>query len=123
MTQTCPSGLLKLYGWEPFTEALDNCRRLALRLDQVLREDGRFDLPWEPRLSTVAFRLRGRSNETNERLLAGINASGRVLLSSTSLRRSGETQTWLRGCFMNHRSSDQTVDDALEVITMVANNV
>lgn len=109
---------LKLYGWEPFAAALDNNRRLALRLHKALTQDGRFELPWEPALSTVAFRLRGGSNETNRTLLDAINRSGRIFLSSTTLRLRDEPETtWLRACFLSHRSDDRTADDAIEVIT------
>jgi aromatic-L-amino-acid decarboxylase len=113
---------LKLYGWQPFTAALDECRRLALRLDAELRRNPRLELPWEPALSTVTFRLRDRSNETNDRFLDAINESGRVLLSSTSIQRPERpAKTWLRACILSHRTTDATIDDAIEVITTASN--
>lgn len=108
---------LKLYGWGPFREALEECRRLALRLDVALSDDVRFELPWRPALSTVTFRLRDADNAANERLLEAINATGMVFLSSTSLTRSDRpATTWLRACILSHRTTDSTIDDALKVI-------
>lgn len=112
---------LKMYGWPAFVVALDDCRRLAVQLDEALRQDARFELPWRPALSTVTFRLRDGSNETNEQLEAAVNESGAVFLSSTSLRRDGGPETtWLRACIMSHRTTDATVRKAIEVISAAA---
>jgi aromatic-L-amino-acid decarboxylase len=112
---------LKMYGWPAFAEALDRCRRLALQLDNALRQDPTFELRWRPALSTVIFRLRGRSNEDNARFEGAINETGAVFLSSTSLRSSGEANTiWLRACIMSHRTTDATIREAVKVITAAA---
>jgi aromatic-L-amino-acid decarboxylase len=115
---------LKLYGWPAFIAALDNCRRLALVLDEALRQDPRFELPWRPALSTVSFRLRDRSNEANSQLEAAINDSGAVFLSSTALRVDDEPElTWLRACILSHRTTDATVRQAVEVIFAAADGI
>ena len=108
---------LKLYGWSSFVEALDDCLRLAQRLDSGLRDDARFELPWHLALSTVTFRLRGRSDDVNAKLEASINESGSVFVSSTSISRRGESpELWLRACIMSHRTTDATIDEALRII-------
>lgn len=100
---------LKLYGWEPFAQALDLNRSLAVRLHQRLREDSRFEVPWTPDLSTVAFRLRDRGDADTLGLMNAINERGRVLLSSTTIGR----RAYIRACFLSHRSSEGTLNDLL----------
>ena len=98
---------LKLYGWEPFAEALSLNRSLAVRLHRRLSEDSRFEVPWTPDLSTVAFRLRDRSDADTLELMRGINDRGHVYLSPTTIAE----KTYVRACFLNHRSSEATLVD------------
>lgn len=100
---------LKLYGWAPFAEALDLNRSLAVRLHRRLSEDPRFEVPWTPDLSTVAFRLRDRGDAETVALMDAINDRGRVYLSSTAIAG----KTYIRACFLSHRSSEATLDQLL----------
>jgi aromatic-L-amino-acid/L-tryptophan decarboxylase len=111
---------LRLHGWGAFAAALEENLRLANRLDEGLRGDVRLELPWRPALSTVTFRLRDATNVDNARFLENINATGKVLLSSTTVKVKEIPTTFLRACFMSPRTTDATVDDALRVIIEAA---
>jgi len=104
---------LKLYGWEPFRQALELNRQLAVDLHRALVADDRYEAPWAPQLSTVVFRDAG-GDEATERLLEGVNADGRVLLSSTRMR----DRLWLRACFLSHRTDRATLEDLLDALGM-----
>lgn len=109
---------LKLYGWEPFAEALGTNLRLARRLYDALRTDQRFETPWEPDLSTAVFRLAG-GNDRNLAMLEGINRQGKVFMSSTTIA----DKTFIRACFLNHRCTDQTADDAIDSVLAAAGEI
>jgi aromatic-L-amino-acid decarboxylase len=61
----------------------------------------------------VTFRLREGGDEANEELLARINSSRRVFLSSTRIR-GGKA---LRFCVLAHRSHREHVDEAVDIVT------
>ncbi|MDZ7268145.1 MAG: aminotransferase class V-fold PLP-dependent enzyme [candidate division KSB1 bacterium] len=110
---------LKLFGVQAFRENLAEKLRLARWLYQRLLETPGFECLVEPELSVVAFRYRPRRggiNEFNRRLLAHINGSGRLFLSSTLLR--GEFV--LRACVLSFRTHQAEVEEALEVIATAA---
>jgi len=110
---------VKLHGLQAFRAALDEKLDLARFFYEQLRDDDRFELPWEPALSVVPFRLRGAENETNHALLERINASRRVFLSSTTL--SGRFT--LRVCILSHRSHRDRVEECLEIVKRAASEL
>jgi aromatic-L-amino-acid decarboxylase len=63
----------------------------------------------------VAFRLRD-GDDANLRLLAGINADGRIFISSTRIAG----RVTLRLCILSHRTHRDHVDHALSVIHRAA---
>jgi aromatic-L-amino-acid decarboxylase len=105
---------IKLHGWGAFRAALDEKLDLARQLCEDLRRDRRFEVV-EPVLSVVAFRYRppsGDVDQFNRRLLGRINASRRVLLSSTVL----EGRFTIRACILCHRTHREIVEEAGHII-------
>jgi aromatic-L-amino-acid decarboxylase len=105
---------LHLHGVGVFRRTLDEKLDLAALAYRELSVDPRLELPWEPALSTVAFRLRGdeRADDDNQRLLERINATKRVHLSSTRV----DGQQFLRLCVISHRTHRPDIDEALAII-------
>ncbi len=106
---------LKLHGVGAFREALDEKLDLARLMYAALRDTPRFEVPWEPELSIVAFRYlpaSGDPDEFNRRLLERVNASKRVFMSSTTL---GGRFT-LRACILNHRTHRDRIEEAIDII-------
>ncbi|SEH01831.1 aromatic-L-amino-acid decarboxylase [Nonomuraea solani] len=105
---------IKLHGLAAFREALDEKLDLARVAHSALVDAG-FEVPWEPSLTTVAFRRvpgDGDADACNARLLRRVNAGGRVLLSSTMI---GGTYM-LRLCVVSHRTHLDRVEEAIEAI-------
>ncbi|GAB3434564.1 pyridoxal phosphate-dependent decarboxylase family protein [Actinophytocola sediminis] len=106
---------LHLHGVAAFRAALDEKLDLAAYAHDELHRMTGIHVPWRPELSTVNFRDVAGNTATN-RLLGRIHASGRALLSSTTVRG----QDLLRMCVLSHRSRAEHVEDALDVIRAAA---
>ncbi len=107
---------LHLHGVAAFRSALAEKLELARDAYQDLAADPALEVPWEPDLSTVAFRLRDRDDDACLAVLARINATGRVFLSST--RVGGRVM--LRLCILSHRTHRAHVAGALSIIHAAA---
>ena len=106
---------LKLHGLGAFRDALDEKLDLTRVLYEGLEETPGFELPWEPQLTVVPFRYRpqaGDGDMFNRRLLATINASKRVFLSSTMI----DGRFTIRACIVSHRTHRDRIDEALDII-------
>jgi aromatic-L-amino-acid decarboxylase len=82
------------------------------------------ELPWEPQLTVVPFRYRppagsGEADAVNARLLERINASGRVVMSSTTLRG----RFIIRACILSHRTHRDRVEEAIEIVRAAAGDL
>ncbi|MEW9556404.1 aspartate aminotransferase family protein [Nonomuraea sp. NPDC050783] len=102
---------LHLHGVRAFERELDEKLDLAAYLHRHLAADPRLEVPWQPDLTVVLFRLRG-TDEDNRRLLAEINASRRVYLSSTTI----DGRFFLRLCVLSFRTHADRVEEALAII-------
>ncbi len=110
---------LKLHGVSAFREALDEKLDLTDHLFAALQEMPNVEVPWSPQLTVVPFRLRGADEATNQRFLEAINASKRVLLSSTKVH--GEYI--LRACIVSHRTHRDRIDECIQIVGDVAAQV
>jgi aromatic-L-amino-acid decarboxylase len=103
---------LALHGVDAFRSALDEKLDLTTRIHRALSEDPNVELGWDPQLTVLAFRMRGGDEARSRELLAQINASKRVFLSSTLVR--GEY--WLRVCIVSHRTHADRIDECAAII-------
>jgi aromatic-L-amino-acid decarboxylase len=105
---------LHLHGVGAFRQALDEKLDLAAWAYRELKADPALELPWEPDLSIVPFRLRGdaSADDDNQRLLERIHATRRLYLSSTRI----DGRQLLRLCIISHRTHRPDVEDAVEII-------
>ncbi len=103
---------LKLHGVGAFREALDEKLDLTDHLHDAFRQIPQLEIPWEPQLTVVPFRLRDADEATNRRFLDMINASKRVFLSSTLVH--GEYV--LRVCIVSHRTHRDRIDECIDIV-------
>jgi len=103
---------LVLHGVGAFREALDEKLDLTGRIHAALVDDPNVEVGWDPELTVVAFRMRGGDEPTSKELLARVNASKRVFLSSTLIRGS----YWLRVCIVSHRTHADRIDECAAII-------
>jgi aromatic-L-amino-acid decarboxylase len=109
---------LHLHGVAAFRDALDEKLNLAAYAYRELAADVRLELPWEPDLSTVVFRLKEErdADQRNQQLLDRINATKRIHLSSTRI------DGWytVRLCVLSHRTHHEHVAEAVDIIRRAA---
>jgi aromatic-L-amino-acid decarboxylase len=107
---------LKLHGVAAFRDALDEKLDLTDRLHRALAADPNLEIGWDPQLTVVPFRLRGADEASNRALLARINESKRVFLSSTMIR----DEYWVRACIVSHRTHADRVDESAAIVREAA---
>ena len=105
-----------LHGVSAFRDALDEKLDLTAGLHAALSEVPSLEMGWRPQLTVVPFRLRDAGEDTNRELLARINASKRVFLSSTMIR----DEYWVRACIVSHRTHAGRVDECAAIVRAAA---
>ncbi len=103
---------LKLHGVSAFREALEEKLDLTRVLYDALCEIPQLEVPWEPELTIVPFRLRDGDDASNRRLLDTINASERVFLSSTVV----DGRFLIRACILSHRTHRDRIDECIAIV-------
>ncbi len=107
---------LQLHGVRAFREALDEKLDLALYLYEAFVAEDAIEVPWEPQLSVVAFRLSGDDDDASRRFLERINASRRVFCSSTEIAG----RYTIRACIVSHRTHRNRVEELIEIARKAA---
>jgi aromatic-L-amino-acid/L-tryptophan decarboxylase len=103
---------LVLHGVSAFREALDEKLDLARYLYEELSTIPELELFGEPELTVVPFRLREGGEEADKRLLDLINASKRVVLSSTIL----QGRFTIRACILSHRTHRDRIEECAQIV-------
>ncbi|MGE0240233.1 MAG: aspartate aminotransferase family protein [Parvibaculaceae bacterium] len=119
---------LHLHGVAAFRNQLDEKLDLAAYAYDRLRAAPALEVPWAPRLSTMAFRIHPRGDAPDQireadaatrQLLDRINGEGRYLLSSTVI----DGLFMIRLCILNFRTHAERVAEALDTITREARDI
>jgi glutamate/tyrosine decarboxylase-like PLP-dependent enzyme len=113
---------LKTYGARRFRQIIDRCLDLTEYAARWFERSPRIELVTRPQLGIFTFRYvperlptgdtEAYLNRLNEKLVAKITASGRLMLSSTRLG----SQTVLRLCVLNHRTRKDDIKEALSLV-------
>jgi aromatic-L-amino-acid decarboxylase len=116
---------LKLHGLGAFRRNLDEKLDLASYAAGELARRPGIEITAPPDLSLFAFRFARRGEEEpelaerNRRILAAVNAPGRVYLTATTTKG----KTFLRICVLSFRTHRDRVDAALEDLATAAREV
>jgi aromatic-L-amino-acid decarboxylase len=104
---------LKMFGVEPFKDALSEKLLLANYLHDELQNISELDVPWKPQLSIVAFRIKGDDSENSTKeLLAFLVSRGNAHVSSTLIFG----KIYLRACILSFRTHLEEVKILVEEI-------
>jgi len=113
---------LRVHGATAVRGAIEANLAQARLLASIVGENPALELLTEPQLSTVCFRHLledgddPATDDHNERLARAIQAGGEIYLASAAIAG----RTWLRACFVNHRTTDDDVRAIAPVVARTA---
>jgi glutamate/tyrosine decarboxylase-like PLP-dependent enzyme len=114
------------HGIESFRESIKKDLRHAQRLSALIAKTPELELMAPVELSAVCFRYVGdreapnsESDRANFDILRRINQRGRVYLSNATLH----SRFCLRACIVNHRTTDQDIDEVVTEVLAAAREV
>ncbi|XP_055331887.1 tyrosine decarboxylase-like [Paramacrobiotus metropolitanus] len=96
---------------------LEHCR-LAKKMENLIKQDSRFEIMNNVVLGLVCFRLQG-SNTLNEKFLSSINASGKLHMVPASLN----DRYVIRFCVCAQNACDEDIVYAWHIITQMATDI
>lgn len=105
---------LRVHGPEAFGRALQEKLTLTGILVEGVRAIEGLQVVTEPELTVFSFAVAGvrDPNEATRAILDEINASGRIMLSSTVI----DGRFVIRPCIVSHRTHRDRIDEAIEII-------
>ena len=77
--------VMRLYGVEGLQKHIRTQVELARQFADMVGQDSRFEMPVEPRMGLVCFRLKA-SNAVNETLNKNINETGKIHITPSKIR-------------------------------------
>ena len=107
---------LQLHGVAAWRSALDEKLDLAELSYDGLSSTANLVVPWKPDLSIVAFAPRDGGAEASAELLARVNDTRRIFVSSTVI----DGRSYLRFCILAHRTSRDRIEEAIEIVQKAA---
>lgn len=112
---------IKVFGLDRFRAAIDQGISNAERAQQLLEEQGSFEIVTPAQLGVVTFRFRPPNcrdydlNQLTRSVFEGIIADGHAMLTTTVING----QTVLRMCTINPRTTDDDIRSTIDMIARV----
>jgi aromatic-L-amino-acid decarboxylase len=107
---------LRYHGFAVFRRSIQNDLDHAQLLADLIRREPQLQLLAPVTLSAVCFKWANGDNDFNSKLLKRIIERGRVYLSNATIHG----QFALRGCFVNHRTTDGNVREIVSEVLAAA---